>query len=112
MKTCGIQARVADVQVGATLSASPEAGKMPKGTTRELPAKGAGRPFEQVEELLRCLAAQDAAKAIMLDDRLGLPAEMPQIGEAHAVDPRGQSAVPATPDEPRYVEQDWSVVGH
>jgi hypothetical protein len=37
---------------------------------------------------------------------------MVQIGQAHPVDARRVAAFPATPDQPRHVEQEWGVVSH
>jgi hypothetical protein len=85
---------------------------MPQERPRNLSAEAFGRPFEQVEELERCGAVEYAPKAFVLDDGLRPVSEMPQIGEAHAIDAGRQATFPATPDQPRHVEQIGGVVGH
>ena len=48
----------------------------------------------------------------MLNDRLRAASKVAQVGEAHPVDARRKTAFPATPDEPRHIEQKGCVVGH
>jgi hypothetical protein len=38
--------------------------------------------------------------------------EVPQIGEAYAIDAGRQTPLPAAPDQPADVEQYWGVVTH
>ena len=67
--------------------------------------------FKQGEQIVRCAAVEDAPEAVVLHDSLRPIAEMAQIGEAHPVDAGRQATFPATPDQPRHVEQEGSVVG-
>ena len=73
-------------------------------------AQSLWRPFKQGEQIVRCAPVEDAPEAIVLHDSLRPIAEMAQIGEAHPVDAGRQAAFPATPDQPRHIKQEGSVV--
>ena len=85
---------------------------MPKRSPRQHPAKAIRWPPKQVEQVARRFSAQDAAKAIVLNDSLCATFEILEIGEANAIDPGRITASPATPDQSRHVDQERGVVGH
>ena len=48
----------------------------------------------------------------MLDNGLCPITKVSQVGEADAIDPRGITTFPATPDQPRHIEKERGVVRH
>jgi hypothetical protein len=82
-----------------------------KRAQRQLPADPIRRFIEKSEQVTRRTSVEDAPEALMLDDGLRTASEMAQIGKAHAIDAGRQAAFPATPDQPRHIEQKGSVVG-
>jgi hypothetical protein len=60
--------------------------------------------------LLRAVRIEDAVESAIMDDCLRPLAEMAQIGEANAVNSGRLTSSPAAPDQPRDVEQEWSIV--
>ena len=103
---------MADIQIEPIFALAAEAAQMAQNSGQQSRAKAHGWSLEQCKQILRCPPIQDPPEALVLDDRLGPLAKMTKIGQAHPVDPRGQPAFPATPDQPRHVEQKRGVVGH
>ena len=101
-----------NVEVEAALPIRIQTAQMLENACGQVPAEAIGLPFEKAEQLDRRPAAEDSSKAIVLNDRLGLVREMPQISQAHPVDPGREAAFPATPDQPRHIEQIGGVVCH
>jgi hypothetical protein len=68
--------------------------------------------LKQREQLARGLAIENPSEELVVDNGLRASGEMVQVGQAHAVDARRVAAFPATPNQPRHVEQEWGVVSH
>ena len=101
-----------DVEVRPSAACLPEPSQIAQDAGDQRAPEAATRRLEQVEQLARSLAVEDAPEAIMLDHRLGPIAKMIEVSQAYAVNPRGKTALGPSPDKAGYVEEDWRVVGH
>ena len=99
-----------DIEIRPASTLAIEASEVPHRTEWKLPTESFRRTFEQREQLARGLAIEDSPEPIVLHHGLRAAAEMAQISKAHPVDARRQAAFPATPDQPRHIKQEGSVV--
>ena len=67
---------------------------------------------QDVEQSVRGHFREDSPDADALDDGLAVAPELLEISEAHPIDSGRQPTAPAAPDETRYVEEKFAIVGH
>ena len=103
---------MADIEIEAAAPAAVQAAQMAEDSGAKTHPKPAGRLVKKRKQVSRRLHIKDSPKLLVLDHRLRAAPKVPQVGEAHPVNPGRQPTPPAAPDEPRRVEKERGALVH